>query len=92
LLIGISRIPGADLWWPFPELGTTVKFSLVNPTTNDVVCTGTRELTYWRNPWMEQDSYERYKQDQNGQVPPFSTGYRLDYSITSKSGQKDYTW
>jgi hypothetical protein len=93
LLLGVSRIPGADLWWPFPELETTVRFSLVNPVTGNVLCDGTPEVTYWRNLWIEEGSYQRYKRDQNGQVPQFSTGYRLDYSIISKSGQqKDYSW
>jgi hypothetical protein len=86
-----------DLWWPFPELKTTVEFTLTNPVTNQTFFSaGPEGPTYWLTKWMEDASYSKYQVDQgrrwwwlppwwpgNSLTPPWATGYLLDYKINS---------
>lgn len=87
LLGGLERVGGQHLWWPYPELGATVTFELVDTKTGQPFFDAGPEQTYWLNRWMDPVSYERYRADQQGQVPVFSAEYRLDYTINGKAYQ-----
>jgi hypothetical protein len=57
------------LWWPFPELGATIEFTLINPVTNQTFFSGGPQTTYWMNKWMNDDSYADYRRDQGKRWP-----------------------
>jgi len=85
----IGSLADNDLWWAYPELNTQITFTLVNPKTNQAFFSTGTEKTYWLNRWMDESSYDRYKQSQGaGKTPPFSVDYRLEYTI---NGVK-YSW
>jgi len=86
LLDGLARVGGDHLWWPFPELKTTIDWTLVNPRTAEVFFHAGPETTYWMNKWMQPASYERYRQIHT--TPTFSVEYELQYRINGKS----YVW
>jgi hypothetical protein len=84
----IGNLNDNDLWWAYPELGTQIQFSLVNPNTGEIFFSTGTEKTYWLNRWMNPDSYEKYKRDQGkGRMPPSwrEVNYRLHYSINGVS-------
>jgi hypothetical protein len=87
LLGGLARVGGEHLWWPYPELGATITYSLVNPRTGQTFFSAGPETTYWLNRWMDPVSYEQYRRDQNGQVPVFSAEYALNYTINGQPFQ-----
>lgn len=43
------------------------------------------EVTYWLNKWMDDDSYEKYKNAPGNQTPSSETDYLLDYTINGNS-------
>ena len=81
----IATLTDDQLWWPFPELGTQAQFILTNPVTNRTFFNVGPETTYWLTKWMDDDSYEKYQNDQGGQVPVSPTDYLLDYQINGTS-------
>jgi len=81
IVAGIAPLTDDQLWWAFPELNTRVEFTLTNPATSQTFFTAGPETTYWLNKWMDDDSYEKYQNDQGGQTPGSPTDYLLDYSI-----------
>lgn len=81
IIAAVAPLADNDLWWAFPELSTKVSFTLTNPVTNQIFFTRGAEITYWLNKWMESDSYDKYKNDQGGQVPGATTDYLLNYTI-----------
>jgi hypothetical protein len=85
ILQAISRLSDDELWWPFPELGTMIEFTLTNPSTGEPFFSAGPELTYWQNKWMDSGSYAQYGEDQQGQIPSSPTGYVLNYRINGKS-------
>jgi hypothetical protein len=87
ILGGLSKLGGVDLWWAYPELGTSISFELVNPKTNQTFLSAGPETTYWLNRWMDPSSYESYKADQNGSVPVFSAEYTLNFQINGQAYQ-----
>jgi hypothetical protein len=88
LLRGLSRVVHDRFWWPFPALDAEVDFELVNPRTNDVFFAAKPQRTYWRNRWMNPDSYEHYRRSVNHEVPMFSAQYTMRYRINGQS----YEW
>ncbi len=70
-----------ELWWPDPDLQTTLEFELVNPRTHETFFRAGPERTYWLCKWMDPDSYGKYREDQHGAVPPWSSQYVLKYTI-----------
>jgi hypothetical protein len=54
---------------------------MTNPVTKQTSFSRGPEITYWCNKWMESDSYDKYTNDQGGQVPGATTDYLLDYTI-----------
>jgi hypothetical protein len=57
LLDLLSIIGDDDIWWPFPELNTSIEFTLTNPVTGNTFFSAGPEYTYWLNKWMDSDSY-----------------------------------
>lgn len=84
----IATLTDDQLWWAFPELNTQTQFTLINPVTNQTFYAAGPETTYWRNKWMDDDSYEQYQNDQRGGSPSSPTDYVLDYSINGISFQR----
>lgn len=80
-LDGLAKLGGDHFWWPYPELNASIDFELVNPKTNETFFKAGPETTYWMNRWMNPDSYDQYKDDQDGKVPLFSAHYKLKYRI-----------
>jgi hypothetical protein len=87
ILGGLSKLGDVELWWPFPELKTSLTFELINPVTQQTFISAGPETTYWLNKWMNPDSYEKYKTDQGGKTPIFSSHYVLKYTINGTSYQ-----
>jgi hypothetical protein len=88
ILKPIGHLNDNDLWWAYPELGTQIQFSLINPNNGEVFFSTGTEKTYWLNRWMNPESYEKYKRDQGkGRIPPswHEVNYRLHYSINGVS-------
>ena len=83
-----SKLSDDNLWWAYPELNTEIDFELINPKINETFFRAGPEKTYWLNKWMNEASYEKYKKDQNENVPWFSMNYKLKYRINGKT----YEW
>jgi hypothetical protein len=77
-----------ELWWPYPELHATLTFTLTNPLTNQVFFEGRCEDAYWLCKWMNPDSYEKYKTDQNGKAPDAPETLWMTCTVNDKK----YTW
>jgi hypothetical protein len=88
LLGGMEKIGGDHLWWAYADLNAEIEFELVNPKTHEPFFSAGPQQTYWRNRWMNPDSYEKYRHDQHHHVPTFSAHYVLNYKINGKS----YSW
>jgi hypothetical protein len=87
-----GKLRDDDLFWPYPELGATVSFEFINPVTGEVVFNAPAQKTYWRNRWMQAESYERYFDAQPGNwpfnksAPVRGWSYDLRYTV---NGQTD---
>jgi hypothetical protein len=65
-----SMMAGSDdIWYPAPQLVEYINFDMVNPNSNEVFFSSEAQNTYWNCKWMEPDSYELYKRNQNGNYP-----------------------
>lgn len=93
-----ATLPADSFWWPVTDREFDIEFRLTNPVTGNLFFASGNRRTWWRNKWMFEDSYARYKQTQgrkwpvlpvwfpgNARVPAAATGYRLDYSINGKT-------
>jgi len=78
----VSNFADNDLWWPFPELGATMEFTMINPVTGQVFLRAGPQTGYWLTKWMEEGAYRDYKRDHA--VPASPTDYILDYRINGK--------
>jgi hypothetical protein len=99
LLAGsVMNFGNANLWWPFPELGAEITYTLTNPVNNKIFYDAGPQTTYWLAKWMDNDSYARYQRDQgvrspglptwwpgNSLTPRMTSSYVLDYTINGKS-------
>jgi hypothetical protein len=82
LLKGAQLFGGDHLWWPDPDCQFDMSFKVVNPKTNTVMLeASTDKPTYWLNRWLTPDSYGKYKQDLNGQVPFAPSAYLMIYTV-----------
>jgi hypothetical protein len=82
ILNSMTTLTDDELWWPFPELGATVEYTLINPITQEPFFSAGPENTYWLAKWMFDDSYAHYQAAQGpGRTPTFSTGYTLQYRV-----------
>lgn len=93
-----ASLPTDALWWPVTDRPFDIDFVLTNPVTGQRFFDSGPRHTWWRNKWMLEDSYARYKQSQgrrwlalpwwfpgNALVPGAATGYRLDFTINGQS-------
>ena len=78
----INTAADSELWWPFPELGTTLEFSLINPRSGDVVFSAGPSTSYWLTKWMDDGSYQQYQRDHS--APPAWTDYILEYKVNKR--------
>ena len=87
-----------NLWWPFPELGAEITYTLTNPVTNEIFFEGGPQTGYWLAKWMDNASYAKYQRDQgvrwqglptwfpgNTLTPLIPSDYLLDYTINGRS-------
>ena len=94
--------PADAFWWPVTDRAFDIEFRLTNPVTGDRFFASGNRSTWWRNKWMLEDSFMRWRAAQgrrwpvlpvwvpgNARVPGAATGYRLDYSI---NGQTFPSW
>jgi hypothetical protein len=102
ILGGLATLSDDMIWWPYPELNTTLEYELINPETNQAFFHAGPEKSYWLAKWMDDGSYSKYQKDQgkkwpwlpdwwpgNSRTPGSSTGYVLDYTI---NGQRYPRW
>ena len=93
----LATVADENLWWPFPELGATIRFQLTHPETGREFLSAGPETSYWLCKWMEDESYRDYAQRRgapppifypwyppNGGVPPNPDDYTLRYSINGR--------
>lgn len=87
ILSYLGSLADNELWWPFPELGAEIKFTLTNPITNQPFFSAGPETSYWLCKWMDEDSYLQYERDQgSGNAPTIfsAVDYRLQCEINGK--------
>jgi hypothetical protein len=77
-----------DLWWPYPELQTSLTFDFVNPKNGEKVFSAGPEKTYWLCKWMDEESYLKYRLAHFGKTPMWGAQYRLDFTVNGKP----YSW
>lgn len=82
LTTALSTLADQDLWWPAPELMTSLEYTLINPTTGQTVYTAGAETSYWLAKWMEPDSYAAYQK--RGPTPARYEDYILEYTINGR--------
>jgi hypothetical protein len=82
ILSSIKTLTDDELWWPFPELGAVVEYTLTNPKTGLKFFSAGPEATYWLAKWMFDDSYAKYVAAQGiGRTPILSADYALEYRV-----------
>jgi hypothetical protein len=92
-----SKLANGDFWWPVAEQNE-VEWEFINPVNNTVAFRAGPQKTYWRNKWMDNESYAQYERDQgkkwswlpawfplNTQTPKLAVNYILSYKINGKS-------
>jgi len=98
-LSALANLADNDLWWPFPELGARVEFTMMNPVNGRKLCSAGPQKTYWLTKWMDDDSYSQYQRDQgplqwswlppgtpgNSQTPINWADYVLQFRINGKT-------
>lgn len=84
VLDALSRLDDHEIWWPYPELGARLEFTLVNPFTGQPVFSSGPETSYWLTRWMNEPSYIKYWLNQRWRAPAFPDGYVLEYTINGR--------
>lgn len=92
-----STHAGDDLWWPVAEQHE-VEFRLINPVNHQTFFDAGPQRTYWRNKWMDTDSYDDYQKStgkrwwwlpasfpKNSNAPALGQDYVLEYKINGKT-------
>ncbi len=92
-----SKLADGDFWWPVAEQNE-VEWELINPVSNTVAFRAGPQKTYWRNKWMDNESYRQFEKDQgkrwswlpswfpgNSRTPALAVNYVLSYKINGKS-------
>jgi len=75
---------GHDLWWAAPDLNTRVEFDLINPRINQLFFHAAQQTTYWRNKWMHNASYKKYRQAAK-HTPVNSWNYAMRFTVNGKT-------
>lgn len=92
-----SKLANDDFWWPVTEKHE-IEFDFINPITNTVAFHAGPQKTYWRNKWMDTDSYDQYEDSTgkkwpwlpawipgNSLTPAFTSNFTLEYKINGKT-------
>lgn len=92
-----SKLANDDFWWPVAEKHE-VEFEFINPITNTAAFHAGPQNTYWRNKWMDTDSYDQYEDATgkkwqwlpkwvpgNSLTPAFTSNFTLEYKINGKT-------
>jgi hypothetical protein len=92
-----SKLANGDFWWPVAEMNE-IEWNFINPVNNKIAFHAEPQKTYWRNKWMDNESYNQYQNDQgkrwnwlpswfplNSQTPKLAWNYVLEYKINGKS-------
>jgi hypothetical protein len=87
LLNELGGRAGVDLWWPAPELNTTLEMTFTNPVTHEVMFTAGPETSYWLTKWMDEPAFLNYVHDHA--VPLGFTDYILEFTV---NGKRYPTW
>jgi hypothetical protein len=72
--------PHGEVWYPYPELGTSLQFKLVNPATGEEFFHTRPERTYWLTRWMDTTCY-RVKYQRDHATPIYAASYVLHYTV-----------
>jgi len=96
-LLGASKFADNRFWWPMDE-SYEIEFEFVNPITGEAMFHAGPQKTYWRNKWMDIDSYKKYSVSQgkrwswlpswfpkNSRTPVFAGDYLIEYKINGKT-------
>lgn len=96
LLREASKHGGTHFWWPVAEMHE-VEFDFINPITKSVVFHAGPQKTYWRNKWMDNESYNEYQNSTgkrwpnlpgwvpfNSRTPAKPNGYVMEFKINGK--------
>jgi len=83
LLTAYSRLSDHELWWPFPELGASIEFTLTNPVTGLPFFSAGPETSYWLTKWMDEGAFLNYLRAQGRFIAP--EDFRLDYRIKGRN-------
>ena len=75
---------GQDLWWAAPDLNTRVEFDLINPRINQLLFHAALQTTYWRNKWMHNASYKKYRHAAK-HTPVNSWNYAMRFTVNGKT-------
>jgi hypothetical protein len=85
VLGALATLADNELWWPFPELGAEIEYTLTNPNTNQPFFSAGPEKSYSMAKWMDPDSYDKYREDQGRNTPTQLENYILDYKINGNN-------
>jgi hypothetical protein len=93
LMRAASKKSPDSFWWPVTD-NYEVEFDFINPITHKVVFHAGPQKTYWRNKWMDRDSFHDYRKSTgkkhgwlpvwvpgNSQTPTWAVNYTLEYKI-----------
>jgi hypothetical protein len=92
-----SKHAGDDFWFPVAEKNE-IEFDFINPVTDTKVFHAGPQKTYWLTKWMDNESYEDYKDSLgkkwswlpkwfpgNAKAPKFAVQYKMEYKINGKT-------
>lgn len=79
----LATVADENLWWPFPEVGATLKFQMVHPDSGAEVIAAGPETSYWLAKWMEDASYKDYAKRRGAPAPSFYPWYPQNDAVPS---------
>lgn len=93
----MSQRAGGHFFWPVAE-SYDIEFDFINPLNGELMFHAGTEHGYWLTKWMDESSYERWKQTQgkkwswlpswfprNTNTPTFASNYTMEYKINGKT-------
>ncbi|MEV6634863.1 hypothetical protein AB0M54_29355 [Actinoplanes sp. NPDC051470] len=81
---GLATLDDRSVWWPAPDLGLELEFSLINPVTMETAFSAGPQRSYWLTRWMNEDAYVKYTADQGFRIPFLPDAYILEYRINDR--------
>lgn len=85
----LATVADENLWWPFPELGATLRFQLIHRNSGREFFAAGPETSYWLAKWMEDASYKDYARRRGAPPPSFFPWYPENDAVPSSPD--DYT-